>query len=157
MSDPSEQPDAAESVSFEDLSSEQQQELMQALNSNAGPELFSTRRPQNFVSGLSSGLKSIGKGVGAGVGCLIGLPIAGAVNDGALGFCKGLAAGVLGAVALPVASTCVAGKYAHVACNVINPRSRVACVLPMLTFGLLYRIPDCTRSMQHPRRHRLQG
>eukprot|EP00045_Choanoeca_perplexa_P006035 m.50536 g.50536 ORF g.50536 m.50536 type:complete len:664 (+) comp13430_c0_seq1:1-1992(+) len=105
-----------ESLNLDELSPEQQQELLQSLNN--GPDLFSTRRPQNFVSGVASGLKSIGKGVGAGVGCLFALPIAGAVSDGPVGFAKGLAAGSLAAVALPVASTCVAGyQIVRGACN----------------------------------------
>eukprot|EP00730_Choanoeca_flexa_P011192 TRINITY_DN24013_c0_g1_i1.p1 TRINITY_DN24013_c0_g1~~TRINITY_DN24013_c0_g1_i1.p1 ORF type:complete len:653 (+),score=169.65 TRINITY_DN24013_c0_g1_i1:460-2418(+) len=92
-----------------DLSSAEQTELLEALNNEHMPELFSTRRPQNIASGFSSGVKTLFKGVGAGVGCLVALPVAGAVNDGAGGFVKGLAAGVAGAVALPVAATCVAG------------------------------------------------
>lgn len=62
--------------------------------------LFSTRRPVNALSGLSSGLKSMTKGVVAGTATLIAAPVVGARTDGVKGFLGGLVAGVVGGAAL---------------------------------------------------------
>jgi hypothetical protein len=67
---------------------------------------------------LSSGLKSVAKGTGAGLAALIAAPIAGAHQEGAVGFLKGLVAGVASAVALPVTGVCV-GAY-QVGRGVVN-------------------------------------
>ncbi|EEH54511.1 uncharacterized protein MICPUCDRAFT_34846 [Micromonas pusilla CCMP1545] len=65
-------------------------------------DVFSLRRPQNAMSGLSSGLQSAGKGVLAGAAALIAAPAIGAKAEGATGFFKGLGAGLVSAVVLPV-------------------------------------------------------
>ena len=70
-------------------------------------DVFSLRRPQNVMSGLSSGLQSTGKGVLAGTAALFAAPYVGAKTDGAAGFAKGLAAGVASAVVLPVVGATV--------------------------------------------------
>jgi predicted lipid-binding transport protein (Tim44 family) len=62
--------------------------------------LFSTRRPVNAISGLSSGLKSMTKGVVAGTATLIAAPVVGAKTDGVKGFLGGLVTGVIGGAAL---------------------------------------------------------
>ena len=70
-------------------------------------DVFSLRRPQNVMSGLSSGLQSTGKGVLAGTAALFAAPYVGAKAEGAAGFAKGLAAGVASAVVLPVVGATV--------------------------------------------------
>ena len=70
-------------------------------------DVFSLRRPQNVMSGLSSGLQSTGKGVLAGTAALFAAPYVGAKTEGAAGFAKGLAAGVASAVVLPVVGATV--------------------------------------------------
>jgi hypothetical protein len=62
--------------------------------------LFSTRRPVNALSGLSSGLKSITKGIVAGTATIVAAPIVGAKTDGVKGFFGGLIGGVIGGTAL---------------------------------------------------------
>ena len=62
--------------------------------------LFSTRRPINAISGISSGLKSISKGVVAGAATMVAAPVVGAKSDGIKGFFGGLAAGIVGGCAL---------------------------------------------------------
>jgi hypothetical protein len=64
--------------------------------------LFSSRRPVNAVSGVSSGLKSVAKGVLGGCVTIISAPIIGAKTDGVRGFFGGLLGGVLGGAALAV-------------------------------------------------------
>ena len=71
---------------------------------------FSTRRPKDAAAGLSSGIKNAGKGALLGVASLIAAPIAGAQQEGAVGFAKGLVAGAIGAVALPLAGA-LTGVY----------------------------------------------
>ena len=46
--------------------------------------LFSTRKPKDGWAGLSSGLKSVVKGTAAGVASLVGQPMVGAKQGGAL-------------------------------------------------------------------------
>ena len=70
-------------------------------------DVFSLRRPQNVMSGLSSGLQSTGKGVLAGTAALFAAPYLGAKTEGASGFAKGLAAGIASAVVLPVVGATV--------------------------------------------------
>ena len=70
-------------------------------------DVFSLRRPQNVMSGLSSGLQSAGKGVLGGAAALIAAPVVGAQTGGASGFLKGLGAGVASAVVLPVVGASV--------------------------------------------------
>ena len=70
-------------------------------------DVFSLRRPQNVMSGLSSGLQSTGKGVLAGTAALFAAPYVGAKTEGATGFAKGLAAGIASAVVLPVVGATV--------------------------------------------------
>lgn len=70
-------------------------------------DVFSLRRPQNVMSGLSSGLQSTAKGVLAGTAALFAAPYVGAQQGGASGFAKGLAAGVASAVVLPVVGATV--------------------------------------------------
>lgn len=70
-------------------------------------DVFSLRRPQNVMSGLSSGLQSTGKGVLAGTAALFAAPYVGAKTEGAAGFAKGLAAGIASAVVLPVVGATV--------------------------------------------------
>ena len=70
-------------------------------------DVFSLRRPQNVMSGLSSGLQSTGKGVLAGTAALFAAPYVGAKTDGAAGFAKGLAAGIASAGVLPVVGATV--------------------------------------------------
>jgi hypothetical protein len=65
--------------------------------------IFSTRNPKDAVAGVSSGLKSITKGVFGGVASLVALPVAGAQQEGPLGFAKGLGLGLASAVAMTVA------------------------------------------------------
>ena len=64
-------------------------------------DVFSLRRPQNAISGLSSGLQSAGKGILAGTAALVAAPILGARQEGTSGFFKGLGAGLVSAVVLP--------------------------------------------------------
>ena len=66
-------------------------------NKNA---LFSTRRPVNAISGVSSGLKSMSKGIIAGVATVLAAPVVGAKSEGVKGFFGGLLAGILGGCAL---------------------------------------------------------
>ena len=70
-------------------------------------DVFSLRRPQNVMSGLSSGLQSTGKGILAGTAALFAAPYVGAKTGGAAGFAKGLAAGIASAVVLPVVGATV--------------------------------------------------
>jgi curved DNA-binding protein CbpA len=70
-------------------------------------DVFSLRRPQNVMSGLSSGLQSTGKGILAGTAALFAAPYVGAKTEGAAGFAKGLAAGIASAVVLPVVGATV--------------------------------------------------
>ena len=55
--------------------------------------VFSMRRPRDARAGLASGGKSAAKGMLVGVLGLVVAPIAGGVQDGAVGFAKGLASG----------------------------------------------------------------
>ena len=48
--------------------------------------VFSTRKPVNAISGLSSGLKSVVKGVVSGVTLTVAAPIVGAKEKGVGGF-----------------------------------------------------------------------
>ena len=76
-------------------------------------DVFSLRRPQNAMSGLSSGLQSAGKGVLAGAAALIAAPAIGAKAEGATGFFKGLGAGLVSAVVLPVVGVGVGATQAR--------------------------------------------
>ncbi|GMH96013.1 hypothetical protein TrST_g11833 [Triparma strigata] len=84
--------------------------LSSTSNSEIFSDLFSTRKPRDATAGISSGLKSIVKGTVAGAISLVAQPIAGAQEDGAMGFFKGLGAGIITAVALPVTGVAV-GAY----------------------------------------------
>uniref|UniRef100_A0A3B0MPQ4 DnaJ protein, putative n=1 Tax=Theileria annulata TaxID=5874 RepID=A0A3B0MPQ4_THEAN len=65
--------------------------------------LFSTRRPRDVSSAVSSGIKSITKGVVVGATGLVMCPVVGLSEDGVKGFFKGVGAGVLAAISLPLA------------------------------------------------------
>jgi hypothetical protein len=86
--------------------------LQTAAGSDSTPDVdfndvFSLRRPQNLVSGLSSGLQSTAKGVLAGTAALFAAPYVGAQQGGPAGFAKGLAAGLASAIVLPVVGVSV--------------------------------------------------
>ena len=85
--------------------------------------LFSLRRPQNVVSGLSSGLKNVGKGLIGGVGTIVATPIVGAQKDGVKGFFKGLGVGLLGGVA--IAGTGVVSGAVQIGRGIVNTGTAV--------------------------------
>ena len=85
--------------------------------------LFSLRRPQNVVSGLSSGLKNVGKGLLGGVGTIVATPIVGAQKDGVKGFFKGLGVGLLGGVA--IAGTGVVSGAVQIGRGIVNTGTAV--------------------------------
>lgn len=84
-----------------------EREQMQSVERMEMPEVFSTRRPCHFGSGLASGLKSTAKGVGLGVVTLFAAPAVGAVEGGVGGFFKGLGVGLAGSILLPLSGTAV--------------------------------------------------
>jgi hypothetical protein len=55
----------------------------------SGFEFFSTKRPKDAGAGLSSAFKSVLKGTLAGAVSLVASPIAGAQEEGTIGFFKG--------------------------------------------------------------------
>lgn len=65
--------------------------------------LFSTRRPDNAVAGVSSGTKSLCKGVLAGAVSIVTEPVVGAQEDGVKGMVKGVFVGAGKCVGLPLA------------------------------------------------------
>jgi len=67
--------------------------------------LFSTKKPKDVVSGISSGIKNTVKGVIGGAIGLVAMPILCAKDEGPVGFFKGLGTGILGAIILPIAGT----------------------------------------------------
>jgi hypothetical protein len=70
--------------------------------------IFSMRRPQNLLSGISSGAKSFGRSVAVSAVALVALPIAGYREAGLFGVAKGAVAGVVTAGVLTAAATATA-------------------------------------------------
>ena len=87
-------------------------------------DVFSLRRPQNVLSGVSSGLQSAGKGILAGTAALVAAPVLGARAEGATGFVKGLGAGILSAAVLPTVGVAVGAT--QVVRGIINTPEAIA-------------------------------
>jgi hypothetical protein len=81
--------------------------LPRRLRDKTDSSLFSTRKPETLVAGVSSGTKSLFKGVFAGAASILTEPVAGAQDGGVKGFAKGCVTGVGKTVALPVAGVAV--------------------------------------------------
>lgn len=64
-------------------------------------EIFSTRRPRDFIAGAASGLKTCGRSLAAGLASFYLSPIEGSKSNGAKGLALGLRDGTCSAVLLP--------------------------------------------------------
>ncbi|KAJ9436968.1 Chaperone protein dnaJ 10 [Diplonema papillatum] len=70
-------------------------------------DVFSTKRPQNLLAGVSSGLKSAAKGIGAGTALLCALPAIGYKDQGVKGLAVGAVGGLVSCVGLAGAGVAV--------------------------------------------------
>lgn len=64
-----------------------------------GPDFMAQTRPRDATDGFRRGLTTAGMGVASGLATVVGAPVVGARQEGALGAMKGLGMGVIGGLA----------------------------------------------------------